>query len=215
MRLNDLAALVSGLVCFDIPLLAQAFSDRRPAIRLQLTRWVKQGKVIHLRRGMYTLPDHARRVSLDPAVLAQHLCRPSYLSGLWALGFHDMIPERVIVHTSVTTRLPARFDNACGGYEYRHIKKESFFGYEQVAYGDGGSMILVARPEKALLDHWHLSSGEWTQDRLSEMRYQNIEKADCRRLQEYAVRFQRPRLNRAVSRWLELEHSTAEGEVLL
>ena len=213
MRLHDLASLVSGLVCFDLPLLAQAFSDRRPAIRLQLARWVKQGKVIHLRRGMYTLPDHARRVSLDPAVLAQHLCRPSYLSGLWALGFHDMIPERVVVHTSVTTRLPARFDNAFGAYEYRHIKKECFFGYDQVAYGS--STLLVARPEKALLDHWHLSSGEWTQDRLSEMRYQNIQKVDSGRLQDYVVRCQRPRLNRAVVRWLELEQDTAEEEVML
>jgi len=30
--------------------------------------------------------------------------RPSYLSRLWALGFHDMIPERVVLHTSVTPR---------------------------------------------------------------------------------------------------------------
>jgi hypothetical protein len=94
MRFSDLASLVSGLACFELPLLSQAFPDRRPAIRLQLARWIKQGKVIHLRRGIYTLPDHARKISLDPAVLAQHLCRPSYLSGLWALGFHDMIPER-------------------------------------------------------------------------------------------------------------------------
>lgn len=213
MRFSDLASLVSGLACFELPLLSQAFPDRRPAIRLQLARWIKQGKVIHLRRGIYTLPDHARKISLDPAVLAQHLCRPSYLSGLWALGFHDMIPERVVTHTSVTTRLPARFDNAFGAYEYRHIKTEYFFGYDQVAYGS--STILVARPEKALLDHWHLSSGEWTRDRLFEMRYQNIEKLDCRRLQEYAARFQRPRLNRAVSSWLELEQDTAEVEVML
>jgi predicted transcriptional regulator of viral defense system len=117
MKLSDLAGLVGGLACFDLPLVVQAFPDRRSAIRLQLTRWVKQGKVIHLRRGMYTLPDHARKVRLDAAVLAQHLCRPSYLSGLWALGFHDMIPERVVVHTSATTRLPAGFTNAFGVYE--------------------------------------------------------------------------------------------------
>lgn len=124
-----------------------------------------------------------------------------------------MIPERVVTHTSVTTRLPARFDNAFGAYEYRHIKTECFFGDDQVAYGS--STILVARPEKALLDHWHLSSGEWTRDQLFEIRYQNIEKVDCRRLPEYAAKFQRPRLNRAVSRWLELEQDTAEVEVML
>ena len=45
-------AVVSGLACFDLALLVQVFPDRRQAIRLQLSRWVKQGKVIHLRRGM-------------------------------------------------------------------------------------------------------------------------------------------------------------------
>lgn len=213
MKSSDLAGLVSGLACFDLPLLVQAFPDRRAAIRLQLARWVKQGKVVHLRRGMYTLPDQTRKIRLDPAVLAQHLCRPSYLSGLWALGFHDMIPERVVVHTSVTTRLPARFTNAFGVYEYRHIKQESFFGYDQLAYGSG--TILVARPEKALLDHWHLAPGEWTRGRLFEMRYQSLEKVDPARLQDYAARFQRPRLNRAVSRWLELEQETDAGGVML
>lgn len=213
MKSSDLADLVSGLVCFDLSLLVQAFPDRRAAIRLQLARWVKQGKVVHLRRGMYTLPDQTRKIRLDPAVLAQHLCRPSYLSGLWALGFHDMIPERVVVHTSATTRLPAGFTNAFGVYEYRHIKQESFFGYDHVAYG--GDKILVARPEKALLDHWHLTPGEWTRDRLFEMRYHSLEKVDPARLQDYAARFQRPRLNRAVSRWLELAQESDAAGVML
>lgn len=213
MKYEDLTDLVGGLVCFDLPLLVQAFPDRRPAILLQLARWGKQGKVIPLRRGMYTLPDRARKSPLDAAVLAQHLCRPSYLSGLWALGFHDMIPERVVVHTSITTRLPARFDNAVGAYDYRHIKTACFFGSDQVAYG--GSTILVAHPEKALLDHWHLSTGEWTQDRMVEMRYQNMQKVDRQRLHDYAARFQRPRLNRAVARWLEVARDSEEAGVML
>jgi predicted transcriptional regulator of viral defense system len=213
MKFEQLTDLVGGFVCFDLPLLVQAFPDRRPAVLLQLSRWSAQGKVIPLRRGVYTLADRARKVPLDPALLAQHLCRPSYLSGLWALGFHDMIPERVVVYTSVTSRLPTRFDNACGAFEYRHVKQPSFFGYEQVAYGNGS--ILVACPEKALLDHWHLSRGEWTTDRLVEMRYQNTSAVDPRRLQEYASRFKRPRLDRAVERWMQLAAECDAGELIL
>ena len=184
MKFADLTDLVGCLVCFDLPLLVQAFPDRRSAVRLQLSRWATQGKVILLRRGVYALADRARKIPLDPALLAQHLCRPSYLSGLWALGFHDMIPERVVLHTSVTTRLPARFENACGSFEYRHIKPSSFFGHEQVPYG-GGS-LLVAHPEKALCDHWHLSA-----------------------------RFKRPRLDRAVERWLTLAAACDDGDTIL
>jgi hypothetical protein len=213
MKYEDLTQLAGSLVCFDLPLIVQAFSNRRPAVLLQLSRWTAQGKVIPLRRGMYTLAHRARKTPLDPALLAQHLCRPSYLSGLWALGFRDMIPERVVLHTSVTPRLPARFDNACGGFEYRHLKQSSFFGYEQVPYGSG--TILVAHPEKALLDHWHLSAGEWTSDRLAEMRYQNMKLVDQRRLREYAARFKRPRLDRAVERWLELAERCDDGDVIL
>jgi predicted transcriptional regulator of viral defense system len=213
MKYDDLTDLAGGLVCFDLPLLVQAFPDRRSAVLLQLSRWATQGKVIPLRRGVYTLADRARKIPLDPALLAQHLCRPSYLSGLWALGFHDMIPERVVLHTSVTTRLPARFDNACGGFEYRHIKPSGFFGYQQVPYGGGA--LLVAHPEKALLDHWHLSAGEWTSDRLAEMRYQNVKLVDQRRLREYAARFKRPRLDRAVERWLQLAATSDDGDVIL
>lgn len=212
MNYEDLTDVVGGLVCFDLPLLVQAFPDRRAAILLQLSRWAAQGKVISLRRGVYTLPNRRRTIPLDPALLAQHLCRPSYLSGLWALGFHDMIPERVVVHTSVTTRLPARFDNACGAFEYRHIKQPCFFGYDEVPYG--GGTILVARPEKALLDHWHLSAGEWTSDRLEEMRYQNMQAVDASRLQEYAARFQRPRLRRAAERWARLAAECDDGALI-
>ena len=79
----------------------------------------------------------------------------------------------------------------------------------------GGSTILVARPEKALLDHWHLSAGEWTRDRLAEMRYQNMTIVDHRRLQEYAARFERPRLTRAVERWMQLAKECDDGEVIL
>jgi len=72
----------------------QAFDDRREAIRVQLSRWMKQGKVIGLRRGMYTLSETYRRTPVIPAMPANALYRPSYFSGLWALVHYDLIPER-------------------------------------------------------------------------------------------------------------------------
>jgi predicted transcriptional regulator of viral defense system len=133
--------------CFDLALLAQAFDDRREAIRVQLSRWMKQGKVIGLRRGMYTLSETYRRVPLTPAVLANQLYRPSYLSGLWALGHYDLIPERVVRFTSVTPRVPRRFENPFGVFDYRNIKQDCFFGFASTDVG--GQKFLVAEPEKA------------------------------------------------------------------
>jgi predicted transcriptional regulator of viral defense system len=206
MDYGSLVKLTGALPCFGLPLLVQAFDDRREVIRVQLSRWMKQGKVIGLRRGIYALAEMYRRAPLTPAALASELYRPSYLSGLWALGFYDLIPERVIRLTSVTARPPRRFENPFGIFDYRNIKQECFFGYRTASYG--GTNILVAEPEKALLDHWHLTPGEWIMDRLVEMRYQHVTLVGEDQLRSYSKRFRSPRIDRAVQRWLEL----ADGE---
>ena len=213
MNFDSLIKLAGVLPHFDLPLLVQAFDDPRETIRVQLSRWARQGKVIGLRRGFYTLADPYRSVPVSPSALANALCRPAYLSGLWALGFYDLIPERVHWLTSVTPRPPQRFENPFGLFDYRNIKQEAFFGCRTVR--DGSVEILVADPEKALLDHWHLTEGEWTTERLEEMRYQNVERVDAERLHEYAARYRRPRLVRAVDRWAAVVAGAEEGTVML
>jgi len=180
---------------------------------VQLSRWMKQGKIIGLRRGMYSLSETFRRVPMRPPVLANQLYRPSYLSGLWALGHYDLIPERVVWLTSVTPRVPRHFENPFGVFEYRNIKQDWFFGF--VSTTMGGQEFRVAEPEKALLDHWHLTKGEWTLERLEEMRYQHLDQIDRDRLQEYAGRFHRPRLDRAVQRWLDLAANVEQDAEVL
>ena len=213
MEFESLVKVTHPMPCFELSLLVQAFDDSREGIRVQLSRWMKQGKVIGLRRGMYTLADMYRRAPLTAASLANQLYRPSYLSGLWALGYHDMIPERVVWLTSVTSRVPRRFENPLGVFDYRNIKQDCFFGYRTVTQGAGD--IMVAEPEKALLDHWHLTAGEWTPPRLEEMRYQHVHLVVAGRLRDYAGRFHSPRLDRAAERWLTLADDQEKGTVTL
>ncbi len=213
MKYGLLVELVGSMECFDLPLLVQAFAEPREIIRVQLSRWMSDGKIIGLRRGVYTLPDTYRRASVMPARLANQLYRPSYLSGLWALGHYDMIPERVVWLTSATPRVPRRFENFFGIFDYRSIKQMAFFGYVTVSYGDRS--IVIAEPEKALLDHWHLTPGEWTQERLEEMRYQHCQQVNKDKLQAYADRFQSPRLCRAVERWLPVIAEEEKGTVMI
>jgi len=141
-----------------------------------------------------------RRLGLqDPVEPGQHQC----LQGCLPLGRKNFRP----------VRLPARFTNAYGVFEYRHLKSEAFFGSQQLAYSTGS--LCVARPEKALLDHWHLSPGEWTLERLEAMRYQNGDKVDQARLEECAVRFRRPRLMRVAKRWRQVAQQVDEGTLIL
>jgi len=213
MNFDCLIQLVGKQPFFDLATAVQLSGEERAKLRTQLYRWAKAGKVVPLRRGMYTLTDRYRHVPLNQAALAGQLYRPSYLSGLWAVGFYDLIPEKVVTYTSVTTRVPRRFENAFGVFEYRHIKQDAFFGYRIVTMQ--GGKIILADPEKALLDVWHLGVGAWTEERMVEMRFQNGELIDPEKLMDYAKTFESPRLERAAGVWIELFGAEAEGTVEL
>lgn len=213
MNFGDVMVLAASLPCFDLSLLVQASGEGRGGLAVQLSRWMADGKVVSLRRGVYTLADRFRKVRVSQAVLACELCRPSYLSGLWALSYHGLIPEMTVVLTGVTSRAPQRFENAFGTFDYRHIKQALFFGYRRVDTDEG--WFFVAEPEKALLDHWHLTSGEWTSARLEEMRYQNPGAIDWARLEDYVARAASPRLKRTVARFERLIRREQEGEAEL
>ena len=43
----------------------------------------------------------------------------------------------------------------------------------------------MAFPEKALLDLFYLSEGEWTTERIQEMRFQSLQELDFAKFQRY------------------------------
>lgn len=197
MKFVDLLAQVGGLNSFDIPLLVQVSQEPKRQLLTQLSQWVGKGLLIRLRRGMYTVAGPYRNTPLAVLPLANDLYRPSYLSGAWALSYFGLIPEKTVVHTSVTTRVPRTFQNPLGTFQYSHIKQGLFWGYS--AHSIDGSSVWIAEPEKALLDYFHLHSGEWTAARLTEMRFQHLDSIDMKKLQTYAKKCGSPRLLRAVT----------------
>jgi len=213
MNFYSFLGLVAGQPFFDLATAVQLSGEQRAGLRTQLYRWVKQGKLLRLRRGMYALADRFRKVPINPAELANHLYRPSYLSGLWALGFYGLIPEKVETFTSVTPRVPRQFQNELGNYEYRNVKQSAFFGYRNASLQ--GSQVLLAEPEKALLDLWHLGQGTWSEARMTEMRFQNQDAVNPDKLEEYADRFDSPRLRRATKLWCGLTRLDQGGTVEL
>ncbi len=213
MTYEALFERLGGQAFFDLAMVAQLFGEPRTTLRVQLHRWATKGKLWPLKRGMYAWPESHRREPLNPAALANALHAPSYLSGLWALGLYGLIPEQVVTYTSVTSRVPRRFANKAGTYEYRHVKAEAFFGCQAVEVD--GAKVQVATPEKALLDTWHLAKGPWTPERMEAMRFQNIDVVRPRRLAQFARRFDSPRLLAAVRVWRNLAAETEEGTVEL
>ena len=104
MKYADLLAKVSDLPVFTVSFLAAG--QNLPQIRLQISRWVKTGKIIRLHKGLYTLAEPYRKVPCEPSTIANRLKQPSYVSLHSALSWYGMIPEFVPVVTSITTARP-------------------------------------------------------------------------------------------------------------
>ncbi len=198
-------------VC-DVPVIeTQSFitgiSDSK-SLTVQLSRWVRTGKLIQLKRGFYLLPIKYRKVEPNEFYLASMLQKPSYVSLEKALEYHDLIPEAVSVFTSVTTKRPLKLKTAAGTYKYRHIKPLLFFGYNSVK--KDRQIFFIASPEKALLDLFYLRHSKLTQEYLDELRLQNTEKINLGKLALFARRFHKPKM-KVVARMLKQYIKTSRG----
>ena len=213
MKYYDLVEMLGREGFFDLASVVQLTGQRRESIRMQLYRWCKAGKLLPLRRGMYAFPEGGGSVSINPAELANKLYTPSYISTYWAMGFYGLISEKVVAYTSVTSRGSRSFDNSFGSFKYQSVKPAAFFGYRSADIG--GRQVVIAEPEKAILDLWHLEKGFWSEERMIEMRFQNTEAIDADKLGVYAERYQSPRLVKAAAVWNSVTGSQNEGTVEL
>lgn len=180
-------------------LLAGEVSARQ--VRLQLSRWVKAGRLLQLRRGLYALAPAWRKVEPHPFLAANRLQRGSYVSLQSALAFHGVIPEHVPVVTSVGPGRPETVRNALGAFQFSHLAGRLLFGYARLEVAPQ-QFAFVASPEKALLDLVHLTPGADSREYLGELRLQNVDALDMHVLDESAARSGKPKLVRA-ARMLE------------
>jgi predicted transcriptional regulator of viral defense system len=196
MKLADLLAIVEDEPVFETGFLLAGDVD--PAdVRRQLSRWVKGGRLLQLRRGLYALAPPYRKARPHPFLVASRLVRGSYVSLQSALAYHGLIPEHVPVTTSVTTARPQRRENPFGAFEYHHISPGAFGGYRREALGEGQE-ALVATPAKALADLVRLVPGGDSAVHLAEMRLQGLDKIDPAEIEGHPILGRRPKIQRAL-----------------
>ncbi len=186
MTKNELIALVRDEPLFTSGMLLSPGDDLR-YLRKQLSRWVADGVVIQLKRGLYTLSDLYRRVEPHPYEISNALVPGSYVSLETLLADRGLIPEAVYVITAVTTGKQGSRKTLFGTFVYQHIKESLLWGYEPVDIGD--RTVFVATPEKALLDLAYLRPGSSSAGFVAELRLQHLEILDMQRLHDYAQRF--------------------------
>ncbi|HLP62303.1 MAG TPA: hypothetical protein VK186_25910 [Candidatus Deferrimicrobium sp.] len=166
-------------------------------VELQLSRWLKQKKILQLKRGYYLLDEKYRKAKIFEPYIAAILKSPSYISLEKALEMYHLIPDVVYTFTSVTTkRRPAEFITPVGRFKYFCIKKEYFWGYRVIRQSD--SKGYIAEPEKAIIDLFYLAQKKIDENFIHSLRLQNTEQLNHENLIAYARKMGVPFVIKAV-----------------
>lgn len=207
MKIEELADRVPNNGLFRSGQILSGY--RRPThVRRQLDRWVKSGRVLQLRREVYLLRKPYVSSSAHPFAAANTLKKASYVSLQSALAHYGMIPEFVPVTTSVTTGRPEECDTPMGRFQFRHIKTDRFFGFEEVEIAPQ-QLVLIASPSKALVDLLYLTPHSDNPDYLRQLRLHEPEGFDRDALESVVERMGSLKVKRAIRRiirlWEEVE----------
>ncbi len=195
MEFQKLIEIVRNEPVFETGLLLAGDVDPNH-IRRQLTRWTNSGRLIQLRRGLYALAPPFQR-DPHPFMIANRMVPGSYVSCQSALAHYGLIPEYTPTVVSVCSSRPRTWDTPLGRYIFRHVHRKYLSGYQLMQMQEA-QQVMIAEPEKALLDLVYLTPGGDTEEFLLSLRLQNLERMDEGTLERRAAGFGKPKLQRAV-----------------
>lgn len=164
------------------------YFDKPQDIRRQVNYWLKKGFLIKLKKGIYIFSEEFRKQKVSGFLISNYLISPSYISLETALGYYGLIPEKITTFTAITTRKTTRIKNPLGVFLYTNIKKELFFGFTKKKEDDYD--FFIAEPEKAILDYFYFKKQiSGSDEEFEELRFQNIELLEPKKLLTYAERY--------------------------
>jgi len=129
-----------------------------------VTRFVKNGWLIRIKRGFYVISDLSSRgfLSLSPLVVANLLLPESYVSFEAALHQYSMFDQ--LNRRTVSLTLKGRKSVNLAEFEYQFIKTKPqyYFGWQELQVE--GRAVRVATPEKALIDMVNFHKSQYSID---------------------------------------------------
>lgn len=132
--------------------LGEGFGLSGATIDTFISRGLKRGELIQLRRGLYVTADffatHRHDVSYS-FYLANVIRTPSYVSSWTALQYYNLTTEVIRTVTSVTPKVTKTYETRAGNFSYQSINERHFTGSVLVS---GTFDFLIATPAKALFD---------------------------------------------------------------
>lgn len=173
----------------------------------RLTRLIKDGKLIQIRRGLFVDdPSISRRI------IAPVLYGPSYISFQFALAAAGLIPERVSVITSASYKKNKDkfFSTPLGEYSYLYLP-QSVYPHGIKLEEESGMSYLIATPEKALCDTVYKHPSVTTVRAMEALLLEDwrMERDDLMRLDSAFIKWIAPLYRRksllALAHWFEKE----------
>jgi hypothetical protein len=152
-KLNEL----EELSYFDKNTLSQFIDIQDNSLYANLKRWLKQNKLIQLKKGWYVTQRYYDKLAAKEGYLefvANKLKVPSYLSLEYILQKYSVLTESVFAITSVSLKTKRIYENKLGLFSYRHVCDRLFTGYQ--AREKDGFQINEATKPKALFDYLYL-----------------------------------------------------------
>lgn len=155
MKFSDLT-LLESLPYFTIEAVKQLGEDKDTApdtIRTALYRWMKTGRVIQIKKGIYTTRRFYEDENFSMAISAI-IMPQSYVSLEFILQRNAILTDITYPISAITTKNTRTIENALGTFSYRHIKDELYQGYSISNYF--GILFAQASVTKALFDYLYL-----------------------------------------------------------
>ena len=133
----------------------------------RLVEWQEKGYLKKVINKWYLFADIPLTEELGYRI-GNCIHHPSYISLQSALSYYSLIPEAVYTQQAITTGKTIRYSTPVGSFSYYHIKPKFYFGYSILKFE--GLPVLMAEPEKALLDYLYLSPQIKTTSDITTMR---------------------------------------------
>lgn len=174
-----------GKSYFTIADLEKILDQKRETLYITLNRLTKSGLLRRLKRGVYEIEFSENRLE----EIANQLYFPSYISFESALAIYGIIDQIPYTLTFATSKKSKKMVLSNREIEYRQIKKELFFGYQLK------NRVLIAEPEKALLDQIYLYSlgkasvnfKEWDFSKLKKKKFLEFLKPFPKKVKEIVI----------------------------
>ncbi len=168
------------------------------ALNYNIKYWLKQKKIISLKKGLYVLADKYRQAENKDGYLeyiANQMIQPSYLSVEYVLAKYQILTEAVNAITSMTQKTSRGIINDIGSFRYYSLSPRLFCGYKIKYYQ--GAPIAEAEKSKAFFDFLYLrflSQRPINAEAVEDLRlnWENISASDFKKAEKY-LKFTRSR----------------------